>query len=427
MYVLSRFQSVAASRGLPSGAWTLSFSCLVLYMLCYYFSPEDYIPALEAYPFYKLLAGAALALQILRNLQNGRPWLTLPAEMRLLVPLLLLMLVNIAFSNWPGGSAEIFHGRIVKTVLLALLIANAIETEKQYRNMLVLMVASGALLASYVINSYLAGNVDRYGRPLGYGYKEFGNPNDLALGLLIVIPFAFQLLRWERGFLKRAGYFMALAGLVAAILVSMSRMGMAGLLFLAVVWLYSMGRSSILRPIAGMSLIFIALILADIAIPSLGDRFASIFDGTRDPNESRSFRLQHMWDGIEIIADHPLLGVGMGQSAEVIGRKHVFTEGHWERIHSLYIEFGAELGLPAIVILVFLLITVIRRLAQTAKSIKTSTECSHLAPYLDSARISLYTFAIAVNFAPASYSWVPYILIGLSSAILAIAQRLRLK
>jgi O-antigen ligase len=173
----------------------------------------------------------------------------------------------------------------------------------------------------------------------------------------------------------------------------------------------------------GISLIVIALIVTAVAVPSLEERFASIFDGTKDPNQSRNYRLQHMWDGIEIIADHPLLGVGMGQSAEVIGRKHIFTEGHWERIHSLYIEFGADLGLPAIAILVALLVSVIRRLTQTAKLTEVNAECSYLGPYLNSARLSLYTFAIAATFAPATYSWVPYILLGLGSAILAITRR----
>jgi len=403
--------------------WTLSFCCLALYMLCYYFSPEDYIPALESFPFYKLLAGAAVGFQVLRNMQLKRPWLTLPPEMRLLIPLFCLMIANVAFSYWPGGSAEVFHGRIVKTALLALIIANAIETERQYRYMLALMVVSGALLSAYVANAHFAGIVDRYGRPLGYGEKEFGNPNDLALGLLIIIPFAYQLLRAEKSLVMRALYATALAGLVAAITISQSRMGMVGLCFLAGAWLYSMRKSDLLKPLAAMLVIATAVVVTAVSVPALGDRFASIFDSAKDPNQSRTYRLQHMWDGIEIIAEHPVLGVGMGQSAELIGRKHLFTPGHWERVHSLYIEFGAELGLPALIIFVALLVVVVRRLARMARALEESADGNHLAPYLDSARISLYAFMIAVNFAPASYSWAPYILLGLSSAILAIARR----
>lgn len=423
MLYLSRARAAAPARA-SAETWTLSFSCLALYMLFYYFSPEDYFPALETFPIYKLLAGAALGFQVLRNMQHKRPWLTLPPEMRLLIPLFALMIANVAFSNWPGGSAEVFQGRIVKTALLAVLIANAIETEKQYRYMLILMVVSGALLSLYVVYAHLAGIVDRFGRTLGYGEKEFGNPNDLALGLLIIVPFAYQLMRGAHSSFRKVAYAAALAGMVGAIVISMSRMGMVGLCFLAGAWLYSMRKADILKPVAGMLLVAAVVVLAAVAVPSLGERFASIFDSDKDPNRSRSFRLQHMWDGIEIIAQHPVLGVGMGQSAEVIGHKHLFTPGHWERIHSLYIEFGADLGLPALALFVALLVGVIRRLSRAANATTiASAEGLNLSSYLDSARISLYTFMVAVTFAPASYSWAPYILLGLSSAILAISRR----
>ena len=423
IYKARRTQSIAARREDDSAVWTWPYSCLALYMLCYYFSPEDYFPALESIPFYKLLAGAALAFTVARNVRKGRSWLTLPAEMRWLVPLLLLMLVNIVFSNWPGGSAEIFHGRVVKTALLAILIANAIETARQYRYMLILMVASGAFLGLYVINSYFEGNITRYGRPLGYGYKEFGNPNDLALGLLILMPFAYILLRGQKDFFARAAYACALVALVAGVLVTQSRMGMLGLILLAAVWFYALGKSNILKLMLAMTVVGATVAVTVSAFPALGNRFASIFDASRDPNQSRGYRLQHMWDGVLIIADRPLIGVGMGQSAEVIGRKHFFGAGHWERIHSLYVEFAAELGIPALMVFLALLVGVMRQLAKVSGSLENEPGCARLVPYLQSARVSLYSFAIVATFAPASYSWVPYILIGLSCAALAITRR----
>ena len=50
MLYLSRARAAAPARA-SAETWTLSFSCLALYMLCYYFSPEDYIPVLEAFPY----------------------------------------------------------------------------------------------------------------------------------------------------------------------------------------------------------------------------------------------------------------------------------------------------------------------------------------------------------------------------------------
>ena len=119
------------------------------------------------------------------------------------------------------------------------------------------MVACGTLLAWYGINSYLDGDFDESGRIRGYGKKEFGNANDLSMGMLIVLPFAYQLLRWEKGFLKRAVYFAALASMIVVILVSMSRMGMVGLIFLGAVWLYANGKANLGKAFVGISSDFI--------------------------------------------------------------------------------------------------------------------------------------------------------------------------
>ena len=120
----------------------------------------------------------------------------------------------------------------------------------------------------------------------------------MALGLLILIPFAYQLLRAAGSLPKRALYAAALGGMVAAIVISMSRMGMVGLCFLAAAWLYSMRKADILKPVVGVLVILVAVLVMAVSVPSVGERFASIFDSARDPNQSRTYRLQHMWDGI---------------------------------------------------------------------------------------------------------------------------------
>jgi len=403
---------------------SVQFVGLVLFLIAYYSSPEEYVSILGQLPLYKLLAGGAIASVIVNNVRQGKPLVMFSKGTKLTLILVGLMIVNVPFSNWPGGSAEIITGRIVKMILLALLILNVVETERQFKQIMIVMVMSGALIGCYGINSYAKGDVDQWGRIAGYGSKEFGNPNDMALGLLVIIPFAYHLFNREPSFLKRTGYLLALCSLVVGILVSMSRMGMLGLVFLAGVWVYARGRKNLLAAVFTVSVILVGGAMATLSIPTLTERFESIFDQQKDETGSRGFRLQHMQDGLVIMLSNPFFGVGLGQSMDVVAEMHDYTPGHWERIHNAYIEVGADLGIPAMLVFCSIIVVTIRQLSKSEQCMRSSySGQSAIGAYLTSTRAAMWVFVLAVNFAPGAYNWALFLLVGLSGAIVAIASR----
>ncbi|MGH7183086.1 MAG: O-antigen ligase family protein, partial [Nitrospiraceae bacterium] len=283
-----------------------------------------------------------------------------------------------------------------------------------------LMVACGVLISVVACYHYAIGEMDRFGRLVGYGGKEYENPNDLALGLLTLIPLSGALFAGEQRTARKLCFAIAIGVMCAAILASLSRTGMVGLAFLGGLMLVNLARKNLLKTVLA-AVVLATLSLALLAAsPTLADRVESIFSDEKDDAGSKEERLAHMYDGLIILSEHPLMGVGIGQSMVAIVALHHNAADQWVKIHNAYLLVGAELGIPGFCVYVWMIIAAFRALKRTNGSEKDGRSrmiengtANHLGIGL---RHAIMVFAIAAVFSPVAYNWFLYILIGLASA-----------
>jgi putative inorganic carbon (HCO3(-)) transporter len=240
-------------------------------------------------------------------------------------------------------------------------------------------VASGLIAAVYAV--FQSAGLDPF-PPSAVGLTStLGNPNFLAEYLALAIPLCLGLIFTSERPREKRLLGLATIVLVTGLLLSKSKAASLGLAF-SVVWfgfLLRHHRTADLRgevrrlaPYAAVS-----LILAGVFASWYLSRFVG-HEGIRDvlrgyaASQSIYFqwRLVFYRDALRMILDNPLLGVGIGNFASVhpIYRSmpETLDPGNHilEHAHNDFLELGAEIGLPGLFGLLWMLCALFRRMLQ---------------------------------------------------------------
>ncbi len=263
-----------------------------------------------------------------------------------------------AYVSWTAGGPWLALGPAFLLVL-SLLTAATLSLDRDRAMQLLKVVAiSGTCYALYGI---LAHQIDPHKllwrdktAYLDAVTGTFVNRNTAATywGSCAVVCMALALtevddrLRRRRGRRHLSGWLLALGICLVATAMTGSRAGgVATLAALAVgggLWLAGgvyRGRSRWVMAGAGVfALIFVAQMLGGLVRGRVQEY--GFFDQRR---------IEAYGDTLRMIADHPWLGVGLGNFATVFPRyrsEHLGSSGVWDRAHSTPLEIAAEMGLP---------------------------------------------------------------------------------
>ena len=150
----------------------------------------------------------------------------------------------------------------------------------------------------------------------------FNDPNDLGMFLVMNLPFVAYFFS-EGGIVKKLIMSLAFCVLIYGIYITGSRGTLLGAI--GVIGLYFFLKK------AGVKLVLFAVIMAPIA----GTLIMS-FGGLSSADSSADGRLQAWYDGIWMLINNPIFGVGMGN----------FLDAHGLVAHNSYIHVASELGIP---------------------------------------------------------------------------------
>lgn len=263
------------------------------------------------------------------------------------------MLPSAVFGLWPGGSAHFLVDTWIKMVVFYVLVVTLGRDLGSVRSIMGAMAwATASIVALGLLQS-----PSETGERLGVGATSLANPNDLAVFLVVGLPFCgWYAADSQRGRLLR----LVMGGVVAlgliAVLRTGSRMGLLALLVLMLVVFFAAGRN--LKLMIGGAAILLA-IGSLIFLPNvIGRRYLTIIshqvDETDESHEvSRAIgSAENRWElflnSIIVTIHHPLLGVGPGNFSDAnaqLGR----DEGEkavWKQAHNSYTQVSAECGIP---------------------------------------------------------------------------------
>ena len=397
----------------------VAFGALIAFTIILVASPQEYLPVLRPLRIALVAGLIALVAYWIQRLQAGPDAERAPSRaVTLAVCLLAWSAITIPASVWRGGSLELFLTMFLKSVIVFWLLGVVLNTPGRLAGMVWTLSVLILPLAVTALRQYAAGNFARSGRIDGYADGIAGNPNDLALLVVIILPLTLALAIQTKRWLPRliaAGLLMIGA---AAVVATFSRSGFVVLATVAALYVISLVRRG--SVLLGVAVLLVAMAAVPLLPQGFGDRLATITDIESDQTGSA----QQRWRDMTIAADYvlrvPLIGAGLGMNVLVLNELRGYE---WTQVHNTYLEYGVDLGLPGLILFLALFYTVTVGAGRAARVLAARTGLELSAEIARAVQISLLAFAVAAFFYPVGYHFYFYYLAGLAVAVQRLSTR----
>lgn len=323
------------------------FVLLTTMLALFVLRPWDIIPVLGVVRPMMLITALTIAAFFM-----SRPvvefWEVRPAK--LLIAFLTMICISVLFSYWQSQSFSIATD-YMKQIALFVLIVNLIKSFDRLKIFIGVFVATCAYHGIAAVIDFSAGSGERL---TGISEPYFGDPNDLALSLVMVLPLAWWLSTIVQSMWSRMVLYGAMLAMIAGIVATQSRGGLLALIASVSVLIALQGR----QMLGTLAIIVVAAIaFSMVVLPAdVFDRYRTITEYQKD--ESAMTRLAVWTAGFAMCADHPLTGVGAGAFESVYGQHYIDRKGAgniWRAAHSSYVEVAAELGIIGIILFLAIL------------------------------------------------------------------------
>lgn len=395
-------------KRLIRNAHTLSYAGLFLFTAVLYFRPYELFPALSSLDKAAfVLAIVTLVIFFPSQLVAEGNLTFRPREINLVLLLCLAGLISIITALSPAEAWKEFNDVFIKAVLMFIVLVNVLRSKTRLRWLIYLAFSVTILLSYNAIRDYRSGNFlvegDRIKGLLG---GMFGNPNDLALHFVTMVPIAVGLMFASKRIYGKVIFAAVGIMIVMANVVTFSRGGFLGLLATAVVLVWKLGRNHRVATAIIAPLCFAIFIAA--APGNYGSRLLSIFVRDLDPMGTANTRQEILNRSILVSLRNPITGIGMGNFHSVSLHETV--------THNAFTQVSAEMGTAALIVYLMFLTAPIRRLRRVER--EASDERLSFYYYLSiGLQASLVGYMVSAFFASVAYQWYAYYLVGYSVSL----------
>ena len=253
-------------------------------------------------------------------------------------------------------------------------------------------------------------------RPLG----PSSDPNYEALSLVIMVPLAIWLARYEEKRFWRLVGMLCAPILTFAVFVSQSRGGLLSLTVMSlVVWISSERK---LRLVLGAIVVAIPLLV--LSPSSVFKRIEQIQvggQGQTGPELSTRCRVELARAGLRMMESHPVFGVGLDNFPANEFRYNRLLMSMTDKVHiahNTYVQLGAEGGIPTLV----LYLSILGLCLVTCRSAeKLPGVPENLGALAFAFRVGLIGFSVAAFFLTAEFVKEPWVIISLTPNLYAMA------
>jgi O-antigen ligase len=377
---------------------------------------------------------------------RAEPVIFTPA-MALMFAYLGVMLLSAAFSLDPQTGAESAVTFVTEGLLLVGLVANAIRSVRTLTSLLWVVLLSGALMGGlsmyqevthtyrdpylgFAQTLYTPGSEEAATAVLSDTARPrlagpIGSKNRYAQILVVLLPFSLLAYRLAR---RRWWRWVAIASgvmLLGGIALTFSRGAALAIVGLGVAMV-------VLRIIKLRRLLPIIALLVVVTIavaPQYVTRLETLTTLVSDPQDVDNAVLGRATSNLASLlafAEHPVLGVGPGSYAANFSREYANELGlrHFDtnrRAHNLYLEIGADLGVPGLLVFLAILGVTMLQLWRLRRAWETlSPRNSEIATALFLMLLGYAMTGMFLHLAYARYFWF---LIAVANAAIWLLER----
>jgi O-antigen ligase len=268
--------------------------------------------------------------------------------------LLAYILMTIPFVEWPGSVIHNLEG-YAKSLCFFFFVVATVDTTRKLRILVTVYAATqvfrvleplGMHLRSGYWGSFTSlGNWEYMDRLSGSPY-DIINPNGLGFVIIMALPLVYLIVRPDTA-ARRVLFGCLVAAMSYALVLSASRSGFLGLVFLGVLSIWrSKHRAAYLT--AG---IIVAVVGLGLMSSLQRERYVSIFSHSAKGGATAEARITGVIGDFKVSLRRPLFGHGLGTSREA----NANFRGEDLPSHNLYTEVAEELGYVGLVLLLMLI------------------------------------------------------------------------
>lgn len=381
------------------------FFGLILFTLFLYLRPADIFFTLISFHLAKVVGLTTLIAMCINQTINKKQIYKRCPEVYLVTALFIVVFLSIPTSIWGTNSLDYAIG-FLKICIGFFLIINLVTTMTRFKVLVASMVFSGSILAIAAVNSYL------HGIDLAAGYRAkgivsgmFGDPNYLALSLIILIPFSYCLVLRTKNIIGKIIFMVTLISFLAGTIVTFSRGGMLGLAVVLLLLLIKTPKKK--------TTIFIALILL-LLVPFVPQKYWERGKTITEYKADAAIisRIDAWKAGISMMVHRPF-GVGAGNFGEgfvLYRHKEAIDPSSFRRVaHNSFIEIGGETGILGLILFITLIIFSMKELKKIDKINEEKTLSFAQATF-----ISLVGYCFSAFFISQAYNWILYYFVSFS-------------
>jgi hypothetical protein len=336
----------------------------------------------------------------------------LPIEIKCALFLGFWSLLTIPIARDPSMAWEKFSEEYIKVIVVFVVMVNTLRTKSRLKGLMWLGTAAGLMLSYEAVKLYRAGIFQTEGYRVSVEFGGmFGNPNDLALHLVIFTPIAVALGVASKNKFFKLTYFISAVFMVMGNIVTQSRGGFLGLLGVAVVLVWKFGKKQRFK--TGLISSIVGLMVMVFAPGNFGLRMLSIFIPGLDPvgssDQRRDLLIQSLWATL-----YNPQGLGIGNFT-VISIRNLET-------HNAYTQISSELGWLAILAYMILLISPLRKLGAIERRMFAREDFSWVYYLAIGVQASMIGYMVSSFFGAVAYQWYVYYPIAFAICLRRIYQ-----
>jgi O-antigen ligase len=328
------------------------------YLFFEYVRPQSIYPALDFLPWAQLFLLLAAGGWVLDPKSH---WVASPAH-KWMILFLLITIASIFFAVYPEAAKKDFMPMFTWFVVYFVLVQNTNNRQRLYILTLIFLLASFKLSLSLAIKWAARGfSFTTWGLQGPPGY--FTNSGELSIQMLVFAPMAFHLYYFIKPHLSKFKRFlMLLMPITAAMTVvgASSRGAQIGLVYQ--VYDFFLKKRLSIRSI--LVTVLAGFLVWQMVPAEQKQRFTDI--GNDRTSEQR---LLYWKRGMEMIEDHPVLGVGLNNFPPYF-QSHYRKDMLYETAqlpHNIFIQVGTDSGLLGLSAYLMLIISIFRANARTRK------------------------------------------------------------
>ena len=398
--------------------WDFLLVCVAAYLTTAVGRVHQLFPLLS--PLKPVFVSAALAIVLYVVQQGGARrirWVRSPTTTHLL-----LLLLWVALSV-PGalhqGLAFSLLTNFMKTVALYVLIVGSVRGFRDLERLAFVYFAAASVFSVVVLTRFPVG-----GNNWRLGGLYYYDANDFAVFAVTAVPLGLYFGLTQTQLHRRL---VSLGGVLAVLIAFIWSGSRGGFLAMLAVVAFLLFRYTAMR--LHWRLLTMALIIATGWLTA-SDRYwtqmATILQADNDYNRTELNGREKIWRrGIGYMLSHPVFGVGasnFGVAEGTISPQARLQERgigvRWNAPHNSFIQVGAELGVPGLLLLLAVIGSAFVTLHGVAKVERALSTRSRAPPQLAQAmQASLVCFVVGAFFLSLAYAEMLYSLVALAVAL----------